>query len=1159
MAASRGLLRSSRLADTLVGVPWTSSSSAAACFVQKSRPTRALSATPLAAGARQHRSYATGISTASVQNASQGYDDLVLADRPAAKVSIPIDGKTADFSALLLRDSCQCPLCVHSSTRQKLYSTADIPHNIKVRKVEASPTDGSIRIAWQKDAPGFGQEHETHISLDALRDIHNIGTMSGPFQEAAEPAILWGAEDAAVPDIDFEHYMQDDRAVYDMMKLLSSHGLVFVKGIPQGKEDALIDIATRMGPMKDTFYGLTWDVRTVPSAINAAYTSSDLGFHTDLLYFQTPAHIQLLHCLQSSSSGGVSVFTDAFRSAADLFEADEEAFNTLASTPVNYHYNHPDSNLYHTTKAVFELRPLRIGDQVFTTVRSYLEAWRAKQKSGAPLPNITLSDCLEKVNWGPPFLAPFSLHEQSGLPAMPSHPNPLEALNEKVEKWHAAARKFSKLLHRPEALYERLMKPGECVLFNRTRVLHARRAFNADDVGKARWLKGGNCLSRGLKCPGYAQIIRFSSKHERHISHSQGSKASTTKEPAPKLSSGGNVSTGGGLDAAFAVLHSALTDASNNDPAQTHVQAEPEPAFSESTGEQATLYDGLPGVSIYDMNGDFFKFANDIEAEADEELPRVQLPIEYGQPLMDNTSALDVLSYPIRPGDYIPNYTIFSSLVHVPTTLIEYWFSNVCSMWSAFDSELNYNRQVASTTHTTSAAVSLTLQWMSAAHLSSTSPQVKALLPDLTAQAASSIIEAACELRTTETPKVEPGLVFAIFGIGTSSHWTDTAINKTWLDEARALLDTWASSLPPEEAFLPAYFEQALTYWRMLQTTSDGSTTHPRLQRRRMVQRRKLRQAMGPSLDALDELRVSDPPEAFEGTRPNSWCGVSSQVIDAFAQAIVLCRSRLQRRNSSPNLAASCDAISDIVVASELQGELLEMDSHSTILMDELLGFSIRTGDKTTPTSHLIQTAEAYRLAALLQLYMEFEDLDFKFVGIDDRNSKENATVMSHVAANISSMKRNEKITAITLQLVRLLESIPIGSGSRSIHPMLYLSAASGLRFDTNSLAQGVGTADFGDSDVHTSASSAGLFSAMSLFQSVPSDVIMTRSTLEIARARRVILTRLSVFQHSLPSRPLRILADLIRKIWSAYDDSAGSRVHWIEIMDESEAQTMFG
>lgn len=171
-------------------------------------------------------------------------------------------------------------------------------------------------------------------------------------------------------------------------------------------------------------------------------------------------------------------------------QKDPYAFNTLASVPVNYHYNHPNANLYHTTKPVFELRPLKIGETTYQTVSEYLDAWKQEQAKGRALPDITLVDCLEKINWGPPFMAPFTLQEQSAQAAYGSS-NSRETLNRKVDRWHAAARKFSALLHRPDSLYERLMRPGECVLFNNTRTLHARRAFNHDDVGKARWLKGG--------------------------------------------------------------------------------------------------------------------------------------------------------------------------------------------------------------------------------------------------------------------------------------------------------------------------------------------------------------------------------------------------------------------------------------------------------------------------------------------------------------------------------------------------------------------------------------------------------------------------------------------------------------------------------------------
>ncbi|KAK6221647.1 mitochondrial protein [Colletotrichum tabaci] len=173
-------------------------------------------------------------------------------------------------------------------------------------------------------------------------------------------------------DYNYNTYMQDDSVLYDVIKQLRIDGLAFVSNVP-GTEEALATITTRIGPVKDTFYGYTWDVRTVPEAINAAYTSHDLGFHTDLLYFEQPPHIQLLHCVQSASTGGASVFADAYRAAVDLFHMDLDAFDTLATVPVNYHYNHPDSNVYRTTKPVIDLRPLRIGDTVYTHLQDYIK------------------------------------------------------------------------------------------------------------------------------------------------------------------------------------------------------------------------------------------------------------------------------------------------------------------------------------------------------------------------------------------------------------------------------------------------------------------------------------------------------------------------------------------------------------------------------------------------------------------------------------------------------------------------------------------------------------------------------------------------------------------------------------------------------------------
>ncbi|CAI6085905.1 unnamed protein product [Clonostachys chloroleuca] len=371
---------------------------------------------------------------------------------------ILIDDQTVNFSRVLLRDSCSCSACVHESTNQRLFSVADIPADIKSRTVNYDAASDAFSITWENDAPGYPADHTTKLSLTTLRNISSSGCHTGSLKEPVRSQVLWTQEPLNLPDYDYQEYMKDDHILHQVICQLRTHGVAFVTGIP-GVEESLATIATRIGPFKDTFYGYAWDVRTVPAAINAAYTSHDLGFHTDLLYFQQPPHIQLLHCIQSASSGGASVFADAYKAAVDLFHTDIEAFDILATVPVNYHYNHPDS-----------LPSLH-------------------RDGGFEWTEASLVDCMDKINWGPPFLAPFSLHDSS------THPEPsteflISVMNSKVDKWHQAAVKFNALLQRPEYLFERKMKPGEGVLFDNTRTLHSRRSFDMADVGKPRWLRG---------------------------------------------------------------------------------------------------------------------------------------------------------------------------------------------------------------------------------------------------------------------------------------------------------------------------------------------------------------------------------------------------------------------------------------------------------------------------------------------------------------------------------------------------------------------------------------------------------------------------------------------------------------------------------------------
>lgn len=399
-------------------------------------------------------------------------------------VSLTINGEAHVFSPLLLRDLCTCPRCVDASTRQKLFSTTDIPADIQAASVDAD-SNGDVSVRWLHDAPGFGEDHVSRFEQGTLHNLIKSGLTQGAPPHM--PKRLWNAEvyRNEVQDIDYAAYMQDDRSLLTALQALHTHGLLFLTNVPES-DASVSTIAERIGPVKNTFYGYTWDVRSVAEAKNVAYTSQDLGFHMDLLYMEQPPHLQFLHCIRSSSAGGASLSTDSFKAATDLFAQDPEAFQALHRLPVNFHYDHPRSHFYRQERRVIEPRPRRLGE-----IRGdvFAQAIKRASESGTPLEGIRVVGELDAVSWAPPFQAPV-LPVRTPTIRESTARNLLENANAWITPWHAAAGKFNALIHRPEGIYERMMKPGECVIFDNRRVLHARKAFEVADVGKERWLRG---------------------------------------------------------------------------------------------------------------------------------------------------------------------------------------------------------------------------------------------------------------------------------------------------------------------------------------------------------------------------------------------------------------------------------------------------------------------------------------------------------------------------------------------------------------------------------------------------------------------------------------------------------------------------------------------
>lgn len=71
--------------------------------------------------------------------------------------------------------------------------------------------------------------------------------------------------------IDYSDYMTSDAKLFEAVRHLTLYGLLFLRGVPETPEqDAVEGIAERIGNIKNTFYGKTWDVQSVQDSKNIA-------------------------------------------------------------------------------------------------------------------------------------------------------------------------------------------------------------------------------------------------------------------------------------------------------------------------------------------------------------------------------------------------------------------------------------------------------------------------------------------------------------------------------------------------------------------------------------------------------------------------------------------------------------------------------------------------------------------------------------------------------------------------------------------------------------------------------------------------------------------------------------------------------------------------
>lgn len=323
------------------------------------------------------------------------------------------DGTSTRYPTIWLRDN--CPSGLHPQTRERTLDLLSLDQSPEL--VAAEPTGQTIELR-------YADGHVSTMPM-AFLDGHRPGMAAA--DPAAMPATLWRADLGAadIPRHGARAILADDAALRAWLADTAAFGLTIVQGL-ENRTSAGTDIAGRIGFLRRTNFGTTFEVVSKPDPNNLAYTSVALPLHTDLPNQEVPPGYQFLHCLANDAEGGGSVFADGFAIAADLRAHDPEAFRLLSEIAIPFRFHDKRTDI---------------------SVRQ---------------PVLTLDGRGELIE------VRFNAHI-AGVFDMPS---------DQMPAYYAAYRAFMARTRDPAYRLTLKLEAGEMVVFDNRRVLHGREAFD---------------------------------------------------------------------------------------------------------------------------------------------------------------------------------------------------------------------------------------------------------------------------------------------------------------------------------------------------------------------------------------------------------------------------------------------------------------------------------------------------------------------------------------------------------------------------------------------------------------------------------------------------------------------------------------------------------
>ncbi|KAI5367560.1 Putative zn(2)-C6 fungal-type DNA-binding domain, fungal transcription factor [Septoria linicola] len=437
-----------------------------------------------------------------------------------------------------------------------------------------------------------------------------------------------------------------------------------------------------------------------------------------------------------------------------------------------------------------------------------------------------------------------------------------------------------------------------------------------------------------------------------------------------------------------------------------------------------------------------------------------------------------------------------ASLAHQSSELLTYYFKYVSKLYAVYDDHRNPFRSVVSSMHSHSQIISLAAQSMAAACLNEIHPRFNRIGKKLRQDAMNLIFS---------QPQLDSKALLALMMFGPTGNWHNASdLGLDFYAMMKDRIDTMASTgeLIQHEVNLNSFnfFREAMVFWEMLLSFVADSNSI-----------RKCSTPLGPTLTCQPAKHIAHP-----------WTGVARDAIQIVADIGRLVRAhRIRHSQQSFITQAYVHQLNqDLEVARDLENKLLACrHPHANDI--------VHPEDAETPVWHLTTLAELYRYVGLLQLYRVFPDTLSERLVAEDNDAL--ALLISDELSPDTASRRSKWLTSFALEALRLLETMPLESGTRDFQPFLLVVLSSELMCETPREQSAVEGEDEEGIDSHFA---------------------------EVAMMRKMILDRLTSCLKLLPPKPIRVCIDIVQETWRRID--AGQQdVYWLDVMVQNGWETI--